>query len=436
MTEDMELAMLGGMIVCPDSIPDVSGVLTPEDFSTKKNADLYSLLLSMSSAGDTIDQVLVIKRGADKNDVMDASSVALVSSLLVVDYAKVISEAGARRKAEIVLRDALQAVREKPLAEIAGMAEQAALICVSRKSKRDLLPVDDYLKESFRALEIRKRGEITGVRSGITSIDQHTHGFRNGDLIVLGARPRMGKTAFAGQISVFNALYEKKTVAFFEEEMTGRAIADRMLVIESKVNASQFRKGFVSASDSQRLLESSRELAATKLFIDESTAVTPLSLLSKCRRLKSRHGLDLIVVDNIQRMRGDINHKGDKRKEVSEVSDALKNIAKDLDVPVLAISHLSRNCEHRESKRPMLGDLHEAGNIEQDADVVMFLYREQVYKETDKPALAECDFAKFRDGEEALINLHFDKSLVKFSAWSDRDDFMPPENTALPKGDR
>jgi replicative DNA helicase len=235
---------------------------------------------------------------------------------------------------------------------------------------------------------------------------------------------------------VFNALYEKKTVAFFEEEMTGRAIADRMLVIESKVNASQFRKGFVSAGDSQRLLESSRELAATKLFIDESTAVTPLSLLSKCRRLRYRHGLDLIVVDNIQRMRGDINHKGDKRKEVSEVSDALKNIAKDLDVPVLAISHLSRNCEHRENKRPMLGDLHEAGNIEQDADVVMFLYREQVYKETDKPALAECDFAKFRDGEEALINLHFDKSLVKFSAWSERDDFMPPENTALPKGDR
>ena len=435
MNEDMELAVLGGMILFPDSIAEVSGVLSPDDFSIKKYADMYEVLLMMSAAGDSIDPALVIRRGVPQIDVLDASRVGLVSSLLIADYAKVISEAGARRRAEKILRDALLAVMDKPLTEVAGIAELAALNCVSRKSKRDLLPVREYLEESFRALELRKSGEITGVRSGITTIDKHTHGFRNGDLIVLGARPRMGKTALAGQISVFNALYEKKTVAFFEEEMTGRAIADRMLVVEAGISASAFRKGMISGFDSQKILDAAKDLAATNLFIDESTAVTPLSLLSKCRRLRAQKGLDLIVVDNIQRMRGDLNHKGDKRKEVSEITDALKNIAKELNVPVIAISHLSRSCEGRENKRPMLGDLHEAGNIEQDADVVMFLYRESVYKDSETPALTECDFAKFRDGEETLLKLHFEKTTVKFSAWSERDDFMPPDNQ-LPRGDR
>jgi replicative DNA helicase len=291
-----------------------------------------------------------------------------------------------------------------------------------------LRPTSAYIPEVFAIIERQSKGEITGVETGFYDLDQHTSGFQRSDLIVLGGRPRMGKTALATDIAYNIGIDQRRPVAFFELEMAGRQIVERKLFALAKVNGQLVRRAKLPQRDFPRLSLAVGPLSEAKVFIDQTTSLTPLQMLAKCRRMKMKAGLDLVVVDNIQKMRGDGNYKGNFRLEIADITKNLKNIAKDLDVPILAISHLSRGPDHRADPEPVLSDLQESGNIEQDADIVMLLYREEVYKEVEdgKKGETKVIFAKYRNGQEGYVNLRFNEEFSSFANWGGNREEPPP----------
>lgn len=425
---ETEATLLSALISYPDEIPDVSLVLKPRDFTRRQHEAIYAELLEMTAQGVKVDAITVLHALQASGRHQAAGGVDFLSDILAIScapgyslqYARSIREYAQRRAMHFALSRALEALANpaKPLQEIAGMMEAAALESTAGAEEGGKL-IADYLPHVFRIIERQAKGEITGVKTGFADLDQHLSGLQRTDLIVLGGRPRMGKTSLATDIAGSVAIDQGKSVCFFSMEMAGWQIAERQLYTRAKINGQLLRKGKLPQREFPKLQIALPQFKGAKWNIDGSTALTPLQILAKCRRHRATHGLDLIVIDNIQKMRADSGQK-EKRLEVAEITNALKNMAKDLDVPILAISHLSRGVDMRSDQEPVLSDLQESGNIEQDADIVLFVYRESEYKDVpqDEECLTKLIIAKYRNGQAGQLTLRFNKDLSSFENFS------------------
>ena len=298
-------------------------------------------------------------------------------------------------------------------------AEKKILAVAAHQTGGAFEPIKDILLNTFSKIETlyETKGGITGIPSGFKDLDNLTSGLQPSDLILVAARPSMGKTAFTLNIATHVAVYEKKPVAFFSLEMSKEQLVQRMLCSEGGIDAQRLRVGELEEKDWTRLISAADRLAAAPIFIDDTAGITVMELRSKARRLKAEHGLELIVIDYLQLMQGRASKNSDNRQqEISEISRSLKALARELNVPVIALSQLSRSVESRQVKKPMLSDLRESGSLEQDADIVMFLYREDYYDpDTENKNITDLIIAKHRNGPVDTVQLFFHKQFTKFA---------------------
>jgi replicative DNA helicase len=352
----------------------------------------------------------------------------------VVHHAKILRE-------KKILRELIQTATEivsssysdsEDVDTLLDKAEQSIFEISEKRSKPSFVKLPEIVKKGLSDLEklSQEPGMVTGVPSGFTDLDNMTAGFQPSDLIILAARPSMGKTSFALDIARYVSLNRKIPTAFFSLEMSKQQLGMRLLCSKAQVDSSKVRTGYLAKSDWPKVHDAGRELAEAQLFIDDSPALTALDIRARSRRLAAEQPLGLIIVDYMQLMQG--RGKIESRQlEVSEISRGLKALAKELNLPILALSQLSRAVESRTDKRPLLSDLRESGSIEQDADVVMFIYRDVVYNpETDDPGKTEILIRKQRNGPIGEAVLHFENQFTRFYDRSSRTDVPPEEDSS------
>jgi replicative DNA helicase len=308
--------------------------------------------------------------------------------------------------------------------ELIDYAEKTVFDLSDKRIKVSFASLKDVIKDSFQMIEqlYDRKEMVTGVPTGFAQIDELTTGLQKSDLIIIGGRPSMGKTAFSLNIAQHVGVHMKEPVAIFSLEMSKEQLAFRMLCSEAMVDSNSIRKGFIKKEDWHRLTNAAGNLASAPIFIDDSAGMTVLEMRAKARRLKAEHGLSLVIVDYLQLMRGRGNAER-REQEISEISRSLKALAKELRVPVIALSQLNRGVESRTEKKPTLADLRESGAIEQDADVIIFLYRDEVYnkKREDNKGKAEIIVAKQRNGPTGEIPLTFISQCTRFENYTDRE---------------
>ena len=376
------------------------------------------------------------------NKLEDIGGIAYITSLANV----VLTAANVKYHAEIVAEKSVLRQLVRVSTEIAAMgyeanddvgtlldtAESRILEISNRKKKNDFTPINDILMDSVQSIEslLQNKGGLTGLPAGFADLDKLTSGLHPSDFIILAARPSMGKTALALNIVQNVALRahkviggEPRSVAFFSLEMSKEQLVNRMLCAEAGIDSQRLRVGEMHDEDWTHLWDACDTMSRAKIYIDDTAGITAMDMRSRARRLKAEHGLDLIVVDYLQLMQGSgkRNNSGDRQQEVSEISRSLKALARELDVPVLALSQLSRSVESRQVKRPMLSDLRESGSLEQDADIVAFLYREDYYNPDTENKHTELIIAKHRNGPVDTVNLFFQKQFTKFVGFTKRE---------------
>ncbi len=426
---DVETYLLSTLLWYPEEITDAALTLKPDDFLSFRHGLVYAELLAMAAKGTPVDLATLAASLTASGNLNAAGGPDFLTSLLenvsagaalVPEHTRTIKQASMRRSMRFALAEAMEAVQDptRSLVEVAGMAEAAALAGVQGGETSEKM-VWDYMLDVFAVMERQQSGEVTGLKTGLFDLDLHLSGLQKSDLIILGGRPRMGKTSLATDIAAHVALDQGKSLVFFSLEMAGRQIVERTLFTRAKVNGQLLRRGKLPKDQFPRIQAATPQFKGAKWMVDGATSLSPLMLLSKCRRHRMKYGLDLIIIDNIQKMKSDFRQK-DRRLEVAEVTNALKNIAKELDVPILAISHLSRGPDMRTNPEPVLSDLQESGNIEQDADIVMFVYREEVYQDVpaEKEGETKLIIAKYRNGQDGHITLRFNKDLCSFENWA------------------
>lgn len=431
-SNEAEQAILGGMMI----YPNVTGVvfdqnLQEKDFYLDIHQRIFSAMMDICDSGKPVDVTTLIARLQDKEqlnlvggaDYIIKLSDTAISPANSMSYIEIIkSKAHVRR----LIETAQEIVEE-------GFDGASSLDEIMDKAERDILNVTrDRKATEFRSsrqvvstvmqelVKLRNSDtRITGIKTGYTDLDNMTNGFQRGDLIILAARPAMGKTAFALNLALNASFYNPGAIAIFSLEMPAEALMKRILSAKSAVESSKLRSGFISDEEFNKLNEAANELMATKLFVDDSSNVKISEVFSKCRKLKSEHGLDMVVVDYLQLISGSGRGSDNRQQEISEISRSLKSLAREMECPVIALSQLSRSVETRPDKHPMLSDLRESGAIEQDADIVMFLYRDEYYNKehdeeenpTDK---TDVDIAKHRNGATGRVELAFQKSISAF----------------------
>jgi replicative DNA helicase len=321
--------------------------------------------------------------------------------------------------------------------QLLDRAQKVIFEISENKLRPSFYPVREILKDTIRNIEklYEKKEHVTGVPSGFADLDNMTAGFQNGDLIIVAGRPSMGKTAFALNLGQHAAMHaeQKTAVAIFSLEMSKEQLVTRLLCSEARIDASRLRTGHLIESDWGRLMNGAGKLHDASIFIDDTPSISVLEMRAKCRRLKAEHNIGLVVVDYLQLMRGGASSES-RQQEISEISRSLKAMAKELSLPVVALSQLNRSLENRQDKRPMMSDLRESGAIEQDADVIMFVYRDAVYCDDCKKRDGSCSkegherqaeivIGKQRNGPIGVVNLVFNGEFTKFESMSRRDDY-------------
>ncbi len=428
---EAEQAVLGAMLIKKEAIAEAIEIVRPDDFYRDAHRIVFEAMLELFQKNEPVDIVTVTEQ-LKKNDLLEkAGGIAFITALdnavptaaNVAYHAKIVEE-----KAQ--LRNLINAATEiagtayedtEDMAEIMDRAEKRILDVASRENTGAFVPIKDIVMGTFQQIENRAKnsGALTGLPSGFIDLDRLTAGFQPSDLVLVAARPSMGKTAFTLNIATYVAVHERKPVAFFSLEMSKEQLVQRMLCAEGGIDSQRLRKGELD-DEWPKLVEAADRLSGAPIYIDDTPGITVMELRSKARRLKAEHGLDLVIIDYLQLMQGRGGKSGDNRQqEISEISRSLKALARELSVPVIALSQLSRSVESRQIKRPMLSDLRESGSLEQDADIVMFLYREDYYtEETDKQNITEVIIAKHRNGPVDKIDLFFQKEFTKFVNFS------------------
>lgn len=439
---EAEQAVLGAMLIDKEAIAKATEVLSSDDFYREAHRVIFSAMLELYNKNEAVDMVTVTEILKRDNKLEDIGGIAYITSLANV----VLTAANVKYHAEIVAEKSVLRQLVRVSTEIAAMgyeanedvgtlldtAESRILEISNRKKKNDFTAINDILMDSVQSIEslLQNKGGLTGLPAGFADLDKLTSGLHPSDFIILAARPSMGKTALALNIVQNVALRahkviggEPRSVAFFSLEMSKEQLVNRMLCAEAGIDSQRLRVGEMHDEDWTHLWDACDTMSRAKIYIDDTAGITAMDMRSRARRLKAEHGLDLIVVDYLQLMQGSgkRNNSGDRQQEVSEISRSLKALARELDVPVLALSQLSRSVESRQVKRPMLSDLRESGSLEQDADIVAFLYREDYYNPETENKHTELIIAKHRNGPVDTVNLFFQKQFTKFVGFTKRE---------------
>lgn len=424
---EAEQFVLGAILLDNDALAKAQEIIRPEDFYRESHRQIYNAMVALFSKGEPIDIITLTEYLRKNNNLEDVGGLAYITNLATI----IPTSANIRHHCQIIKEKALfrsiihtaQLITERAYEgntdadEALDYAERLIFEIADKRTTSSFQSVQEVVKRAFNTIAVllEKRSNVTGVSTGFKDLDDKTAGLHPGDLIIIGGRPSMGKTAFALNIAQHCAITTKQPVAIFSLEMSKEQLVMRMLCAESQVDYSKMRKGFLSQSEIRRLTKAASSLSESLIFIDDSAAMTVMEIRAKARRLKAEQkGLALIVIDYLQLMkgRGDVERR---EQEISEISRSLKGLAKELHVPVVALSQLNRRVEYNQDKRPGLGDLRESGAIEQDADVIMFLYRDEVYnKKTQDKGIAEVIIAKQRNGPTGVVKLAFLKEFTKF----------------------
>ncbi|HEY2025610.1 MAG TPA: replicative DNA helicase [Gemmatimonadaceae bacterium] len=438
-SEDAEQAVLAAMLIDQDAVMRAIEIVDDSMFYAERHRRLYRAMLSITERGSVIDPLTLADELARRGELEAAGGkdyigflVDAVPTAANVEYhARIVKEKALLRRlievsTEIVGEAFLGASSADDLLDL---AEQKIFQVAQQRGTEGFSRIKELLWPTMERIEaIHAGGEaITGIASGFSDLDDLTSGFQPSDLIIVAARPSMGKTAFTLNIAQYAAIEKQRKVAFFSLEMSKESLVQRMLTSEARVDAQRLRKGMLPDSDFPRLARAAGILTHAPIWIDDSAGITMLEMRSKARRLKADQGLDLVIVDYLQLMQGPANSES-RQQEVSQISRGLKGLAKELSVPVIALSQLSRAPEQRagDSKRPQLSDLRESGAIEQDADLIMFIYRPEVYEgpvDKDGNSLegrAEIIIGKQRNGPIGFVNLFFHKNYTRFENFSQR----------------
>ncbi|MGX6445945.1 replicative DNA helicase [Neobacillus sp. K501] len=424
---EAEQAVLGAIFLEPSSLTTASELLIPEDFYRAAHQKIFHVMMKLNDEGKAVDLVTVTEELAATKLIEDIGGVSYLSSLAgsvptaanIEYYAKIVNEKSLLRK---LIRTATNIAtdgyaREDEVDALLSEAEKNIMEVAQRKNVGAFHNIKDVLVRTYDNIEVmhQRVGDITGLETGFIDLDRMTAGFQRNDLIIVGARPSVGKTAFALNIAQNVAQKTGENIAIFSLEMGAEQLVMRLLCAEGNIDAQRLRTGSLTDDDWGKLTMAMGSLSNTGIFIDDTPGVRISDIQSKCRRLKQEHGLGMILIDYLQLILGSGRSGENRQQEVSEISRSLKQLARELQVPVIALSQLSRGVEQRQDKRPMMSDIRESGSIEQDADIVAFLYRDDYYdKESENKNIIEIIIAKQRNGPVGTVQLAFVKEYNKF----------------------
>jgi replicative DNA helicase len=427
---DAEQSVLGAMLESKEAIANVVEVLTADDFYTPAHSLVYAAILNLYGGGRPADAITVAEELARRGELENIGGRPYILGLLeayptassAAHYARIVEEHALLRR----LIEAGNVVQEigfsmpEDVEDALDKSEEVIYKVGDRRLRDDVQPIHKLLVENMEAIEaLYDRGaNVTGLASGFPDLDEMTAGFQPSNLVIVAARPSMGKSALMSDFALYAALQQATPVVIFSLEMSRHEMVQRFLSSQAKVDSQRLRRGSLQEQDWTRLSAALGRLAEAPIFIDDSASITLMEMRAKCRRLKAKHGLGLILIDYLQLMQSP-RRSENRQQEVSEISRSLKMLAKELKVPVVCASQLNRGVEYRQDKRPLLGDLRESGAIEQDADIVMFLYRDEVYNpDTEEKGEAELLVAKHRNGPTGKVRLAFMNQYTKFASFA------------------
>ena len=424
---EAEQSVIGAMLMDRDAITIASEILTVDDFYQKQYGILFEAMVELYTENVPVDLITLQNRLKEKDVPPEISSLEFVRDMItkvqtsvnVGTYAKIVSEKAALRRLIRVNEEIASAcyAGKDSVEEIMEDTEKKIFQVLQRKTNDEFVPIKDVVLNALDKIEAasRMKGSVTGMPTGFIDLDYKTSGFQPSDLILIAARPSMGKTAIVLNIAEYMAFRSNETVAIFSLEMSKEQLVNRLFALESRVDSQILRTGNLSDNDWSSLIEAAGVIGRSNLIIDDTPGISVSELRSKCRKYKLEHNLGIIMIDYLQLMQG--SRKSESRQqEISDISRSLKEIARELQVPVVALSQLSRAVEQRPDHRPMLSDLRESGAIEQDADVVMFLYRDDYYNhDTEKKDVAEVIIAKQRNGPIGTVELAWLPRYTKFA---------------------
>ena len=424
---DAERSVLGAAMLSRDALADVSELIRPEDFYDSVNKEIYSTIWEMFKAGKSIDLVTVCDELKKRGSLEACGGRSFIAELTgnvptisnAAEYAKIVAETATLRQLILSadkIKEQCYENKEQTI-DILDNAEKNIFSIAQARQSSDYSPLSDILVENIELLEqaVRNRGKVTGITTGFKTLDDVTAGLHNSDLIILAARPAMGKTAFALNIVQNAALKGGGHVLIFSLEMSKTQLSQRLLAMEAKIDSEKLKKGMIGQSEWNDIFEASDRLSRADINIDDTPDMSVFEIKNKCRRMKAEKGLDLVIIDYLQLMHGE-SRTDNRQQEISELSRYLKLLAREMDCPVLVLSQLSRAPEMRPNHRPVLSDLRESGSIEQDADIVIFLYRDDYYnEESEKQGICEVNLAKHRNGPTGTVELTWVARYTKFA---------------------
>lgn len=425
---EAEQSVIGSMIMDREAITIASEVICGDDFYGRQYGVLFDAMVELNDEGKPVDLVTLQDRLREKDVPPEVSSLEFIRDLItavptsanIKYYANIVAEKSTLRKL-IRLNEEIANTcytGKESLEVILEDTEKRVFELVQKRNTGEFVPIRQIVMNAMDKIEIASRndGNVTGIATGFIDLDYRTAGMQPSDLILVAARPSMGKTAFVLNMAQYMAFNQNQTVAIFSLEMSKEQLVNRLFSMESRVDSQHLRTGKLSDTEWEKLIESAGMIGRSNLIIDDTPGISISELRSKCRKYKLEHDLKIIIIDYLQLMSGSGRGSDSRQQEISDISRSLKALARELNVPVVALSQLSRAVEQRPDHRPMLSDLRESGAIEQDADVVMFIYRDDYYnKDTDKKGIAEIIIAKQRNGPIGTVELVWMPDYTKFA---------------------
>ena len=426
-SSESERAVVGSMMMDADAIAAASEIITGGGFYQRQYGGLFDARVELYSEGKPVDLITLQEKLKTRDVPAELTSVEFISGLIndvptsinVRHYARTVAEKATLRRLIRVNEEIANVcyMAKEPVDDILDMTEKKVFDLLQNKSADDFVPIQEVVLSVIDKIEMaaKHKGTVTGIATGFYDLDYKTSGLQPSDLILIAARPSMGKTAFVLNLAQYIAIKNKVPTAIFSLEMSKDQLVNRILSMESKVDSQMIRTGNLNTADWEKLIESAGVISDSPLIIDDTPGISISELRSKCRKYKLEKGLGLVIIDYLQLMTGNKRTES-RQQEISDISRALKALARELDAPVIALSQLSRACEQRPDHRPMLSDLRESGAIEQDADVVMFIYRDDYYnKDTEKKNISEIIIAKQRNGPIGTVELVWLPNYTKFA---------------------
>ena len=432
---EAEQSVVGAMLMDRDAITTASEIISGNDFYQSAYGVIFDAMVELFNEGKPVDLITLQERLKEKDVPAEIASLEFVRDLVtavptsanVKYYAQIVADKSVMRKL-IKLNEEIANIcyaGKESLEEVLEKTEKSVFELLQKRNTSDFVPIKQVVLNALERIEkaSKTKGTVTGIPTGFIDLDYKLSGLQPSDLILVAARPSMGKTAFVLNIAQYIAFKKDKSVAIFSLEMSKEQLVNRLFSLESQVDAQAIRSGNMKDSDWEKLIEGAGIIGQSHLIIDDTPGISISELRSKCRKYKLEQGLDVVIIDYLQLMTGSVGKSSESRQqEISEISRSLKGLARELNVPVLALSQLSRAVESRPDKRPMLSDLRESGAIEQDADVVMFIYRDEYYnKDSEFKKQAEIIIAKQRNGPIGTVNLAWLGEYTKFANLSRKE---------------